>query len=645
MTKTSIISDPDLGWIPRNAKAVLRSFGGAADTFTLTVRESLSKIDQIGKSYRVEGKIPWLGKEEGNRQGQYFLKIPDPVPFDRRDSLIARLQAEKERGEELNALIDLLGEKGRRARTPSHQEVEFKIPRLVQAGTIENVFVGKRSQYADLHGLPFIVYEWIDGKQLDKLTAAESKRLKNNWFSFAKGLAQVVRRLHNHGFLHAYIVPRNILFNKAKAKSTFFLAGFGYSSLSIEEASRPHTTLEGDIPYQAPEFGSGRSLDALWHAADIFSVGAVLFYSATGKTPQLYKKRPDGRYLFAFQDRLDQLKDYVRTNFENPRSGVPLTKRNHNIAKIIDNCIRFNPDHRFETAEELWDAIDVAQTETAAPQRKGKGAIALGAFFAAVRKQKEKEVRDLISRIERRHHFEIYGSRTKIIDGLCRMLGGLPKGAVYRTITLPSYWTVNNLGPDGRFLAMNRHVAKRGIRVERIFLVSGPFHTLPDEEQAILKSQARAANQLGALQVKVRMIPSEQVLNFERSGQSVAFVAYSASQLPALTNSSFRAGRVLGRFLCLNFISRGEEKERYGKRVIERQIRKVRIWDPGRGLVYWNRVKREAENFKNLWGQGSTLPLSQYTAAGTGPTLETLLARGRPQVDTGEPVTGSPDAS
>lgn len=598
-------------------------------------------IEQFGSSYRIKAR------QRTGPEKNFFLKMPDPVDPTSRDALRDRFVREWKRGSELNELVKAI-----RGSVSGKSELKFHLPELVGAGIIRAV--NKKTSHP-FCGLPFIIYEWVDGVQLDTVLEAglrknrkadgnfdtsttSAKQLRAKWFEFAHGLTNVVRRLHNHGFLHAYIVPRNILirFNK-DIPSSCTLAGFGYSALSIEESVEPLKKIPSDEPFQSPEFSSRRPLDALWHPSDIYSIGAVLLCLAIGQTGNSDSLND----VLTVSTTVDDLKRRVRLALNDAQDRLkeakdPSSKRlmeileNENVSKIIDNCLRHDPDDRIETAEDLIEAIDIADTQPIADsQSRSK----VGPFFSAVLTQKGQELRAFAARLKKWHHFELLGSRTRIIEGLCRMLGSLQPNAIYCTITLPSYWTSENLGPDGRFLAMNKHVVRRGVEIQRIFLVSGPYHTLSDTEQIILRSQQEAAEELSRqghlnFNVKVQLVDPSTVHGFERQGNSVAFVAWKKHYLEKLQTAN--ASPALGQFLCLNFISRGDERNRYGKSVIEREIKKVRIWDPCRGPVYSQKLKEEVMRFTQGWNQASTLSLEQYIGEGSILTLEQLLTRGRP---------------
>ena len=714
------------GYLPVGTIIKFKSFASSSDYSSYSSTKYVIKIavtnkrKQIGTSYKVTGEIPaFYDSKLTTKDLDIFLKLPWPVEGASLDSLRKKFHTEMVHGKQLNDLNKIISE-GTKSTVPTKSNIttiryefanfckrlqdknvtsvlpelqyifdslceemkvqnahsmDFKLPKLIQAGIIEEISLPKSSKndkrekehYTKiakrLNGHPVLLYEWMKGERLDEyiLTTKENEKISENWkdiagqwFSFAKGLASVVRRLHNHGFLHGHIVPRNIIVDKNKKNEySISLAGFGYSSLAISGTSSIQPSKRRD-PYEAPEARGGQSPDALWYLADIYSIGAILLFLATGKEPdyQRYiedenKNHPDKKTM----NNIETLKHYVRKELRDAMDDenkkiVPISGREHNVAKIIDNCLRQDPDDRIETIEDLLDAIDVAETETD-PQSATNDhtPITLGSFFVALRKKKTREYAYTMDSINNRHHYEIYGSRTALIVGLCRILAGLTSGAVYKTITLPSYWTQNNLGPDGRFLAMNKHVAKKGVIIKRIFLVTGPYHTLSNEEQKILNSQRDAVQEIKSLAeksteikpIEVRInisVPEkiDEVIYFEKLGKSVAFIEYppNGENKPS-AKEEFVRNKMFGKYLCLNFISRGSVQNHYGKSIIKRQILKTRVWDPGRGEAYWAKLKDEIVKFNDHWTSGHTMDIEDYISADSGYSLQELLKYGDQQ--------------
>lgn len=594
------------------------------------IARNVDDVAQVGTSYKVEGATINESGEVDVHQGNssYFLKLPDATPDDK--PLYARIQAEADRGRELRQLIaesELALKK-----IEKKSLIEFRLPKLIASARLEGVTYGDAplEGAAPFVGLPAILYEWVDGEPLEILGTTKKGQeilcnIRENWFDFAASLAEVMRRVHNHGMLHGSIIPRNIICQSASA---FRLVGFGYSSLSFEAASEGRSNKLTDRCYVAPETRF-RGLGALWNPADIYSIGALLYDLAVGSFPSdLVKDIADSENNATLSAALEvgKLKKDVRKGLVNASEAEFATAslksvlENDNVAKIIDNCLRRDPTERLDTVEELAEAIELARTGPAEPNTS---------YFDYIVERKEREVKRLKNRIsEGIPHDEIFRSRTIIINGLCHLINRLPKGARYCTVTLPSYWTGKNLGPDGRFLAMNRHVAKRGVKIERLFLVSGGLSSLSDAEQDILQFQQDASSEVtkkgGSMTVKVLRVPEEVIMNFERSGRSVAFVAHNGNELDELPS---RASGQLNKFLSLNFISRGQLTKRYGKSVIEREIRKVRVWDPARGDAFWKKFRNEAETFYEQWNERSAADVKTYLQSRGKLTLAELLQR------------------
>ena len=133
----------------------------------------------------------------------------------------------------------------------------------------------------------FIVMEYVEGETL-------TARVKDGKLEFIRLLdvgAQVADALaaaHSVGLIHRDIKPSNILITKegqvklldfgiAKVTKPFHTEGGGANSRLTAEGD-----IVGTVAYMSPEQGRGETVDM---RTDIFSLGAVLYESATGKLP------------------------------------------------------------------------------------------------------------------------------------------------------------------------------------------------------------------------------------------------------------------------------------------------------------------------------------------------------------------------
>jgi hypothetical protein len=63
----------------------------------------------------------------------------------------------------------------------------------------------------------------------------------------------------------------------------------------------------------------------------------------------------------------------------------------------------------------------------------------------------------------------ITGGPDEFVPKLCSYLSTLSQGDQYWTVTIPDFWTADNLGVQARYLSMNAEIVRRGAIVERVF--------------------------------------------------------------------------------------------------------------------------------------------------------------------------------
>jgi serine/threonine protein kinase len=131
-------------------------------------------------------------------------------------------------------------------------------------------------------GVPWFAMELVEGADLKSrllagpLEPAELSRV------FVR-LLEALDHAHARGVVHRDIKPGNVLLHEDGAK----LADFGVA-LPLEPGAAAATRLTetaaiiGTLPYMSPEQRAGRPLDP---RSDLFSVGVVLYESATGALP------------------------------------------------------------------------------------------------------------------------------------------------------------------------------------------------------------------------------------------------------------------------------------------------------------------------------------------------------------------------
>ncbi|MBL8212440.1 MAG: hypothetical protein JNK87_17120 [Bryobacterales bacterium] len=487
----------------------------------------------------------------------------------------------------------------------------FGIVRMIGKGSLFN-YSAKRGDEAR----PCLIYAYAGKSTKTRQTLAALRPAKHTWGSMpfldlARAFARAVQVLHNQGIVHSFIVPRNIICvsgpPKFLGKDRFTLVGFGYARHSDAAARRTDiadpkdggdTRATEDQWYRAPECRQGQSHARFGYTADLYSIGAILYSLLLDRGTEdgwdvLRRPPADTRLL---KRRIFQVAEAMQKN---------LLWENENILKIIDSCLRYRDEDRFSCVEELIEAIDIARAvdpawrgarapkpgpakteqefaslisgQQVVDKEEGASDRAYPSYFLQLRRSLAESMAGSYAGLGR-GHFEVYGHRDRIVTSLCRLLGSVRKGS-YQTMTLPDYWTDANLGSLGRFLTMNKHMARNGVTIKRLFLVSDEFHKLGEEEQLVLEEQLRALEHLERedkeratraaekFQLRVQVERREEkIADFERNGELVAFLAPEENQ-PAET-------------VCLNFFSTARETRMNGRVAVKRIIRKVRYWNP-----------------------------------------------------------------
>ena len=189
-------------------------------------------------------------------------------------------------------------------------------------------------------GLPFFSMKYATGGSLR--AAAPALRTKPR--ECVRLMAKVARGIayaHSKGVLHRDLQPGNILLDE---NGEPMVSDFGLAKW-LDQTSDLTRTLEtlGTPGYIAPEQAESRAAD-LTSAADIYSLGAILFYLLTGRPP------------FVGPNVLSVIHQAAATPAPRLRSLAPSLDRD--LETIVARCLESDPNARYQSAGALAEDLE-----------------------------------------------------------------------------------------------------------------------------------------------------------------------------------------------------------------------------------------------------------------------------------------------
>lgn len=331
----------------------------------------------------------------------------------------------------------------------------------------------------------FLVQEFVDGERLDEFLASKYPARHGfngvpnsaEFFHYAREIAWRLRAIHRAQVVHGDVWYRNIMVDPS-GHPVFIDLGQGW----LNDVSNGHGPAQlGNHVFRDP--AGGRSI-----SADIYGLGGVLHFLATGQNP------PEP------VDNKGVLKSVIVQQLQLKNLG--LLQDNPGIADLIARCRRVNPAERYRTVDALLEEID----RFAPMRRLRREPRRLTSLIAQIHQSKNGIFTDILrGRIthlieeakEMLLHgmYDCYGDHETMVARACDWLKALQRGDSYLSVSIPNFWSEDNLGVDGRFLSMNLLAAKHGATIRRVFLLTRSDLAQPDV-CVILKAQLRAIREL-----------------------------------------------------------------------------------------------------------------------------------------------------
>ena len=211
--------------------------------------------------------------------------------------------------------------------------------------------------------IPYIAMEWCDGPDLgrwlaDRSTASQPLPEWRDAVATVKQIADAIDYVHRQGIIHRDLKPANILLARKKpdleddsevvdrlGSYVVKVSDFGLSKWTDAGLTQTRSSLMLGTPlYMAPEQVDWKKRTSIESpenstAADIYSIGAILFELLTGQPPV------EGEHYFEV---LDNIRSSPARRLSQFRADLPT-----GLSRVCDTCLHQNPNARYETAAHL----------------------------------------------------------------------------------------------------------------------------------------------------------------------------------------------------------------------------------------------------------------------------------------------------
>jgi serine/threonine-protein kinase len=190
---------------------------------------------------------------------------------------------------------------------------------------------------------PYIVMECVDGEPLSELLARRGPLPAPEVVELALQACAGLQHAHDAGLVHRDVKPANLL---VRNDDVLKIADFGIARAGESTRLTKQGTILGTAAYLAPEQARGAEVTP---AADLYSLGAVLYEALTGKPP------------FAASNLLELARLQEEGTIRPPRDLEPSVPRD--VEAAVMRCLARDPAFRPPSAARL--AQELTHTRTA----------------------------------------------------------------------------------------------------------------------------------------------------------------------------------------------------------------------------------------------------------------------------------------
>jgi hypothetical protein len=195
-------------------------------------------------------------------------------------------------------------------------------------------------ELGDFDGTPFIVMEFLGGKDLDERLRSGVPMTLAEKLDVVIQLCDGLGYAHEQGIVHRDVKPGNV---RLLDDGTVKILDFGIAKFAMSSVTQSGSIM-GTPSYMAPEQITGTAVDG---RADLFATGVLLYELITGKKP--------------FTGESPTTVVYQIMHVEPPMVGTDVSDLPDALNEIVARALKKNPDERYTRASELASDLQMVR--------------------------------------------------------------------------------------------------------------------------------------------------------------------------------------------------------------------------------------------------------------------------------------------
>lgn len=207
------------------------------------------------------------------------------------------------------------------------------------AGRLGHANIVNVYEMDQVDGRHYFTMEYVEGQTLAEVIGRKPME-PHRAARYLALIARAVQCAHDHGVLHRDLKPANVIIDQHDEPQ---ITDFG---LAKDLSQNTHFTASGAAigtpGYMAPEQAAGRQSE-VGIAADVYSLGAILYEMLTGRAP------------FTGDSVVDIILDVIHKQPLPPRVIHPACNRE--LESVCLKCLQKDPSKRYASAQEVADEM------------------------------------------------------------------------------------------------------------------------------------------------------------------------------------------------------------------------------------------------------------------------------------------------